>query len=93
MPRHGEVSVFRIDGLDHSAIWEIGIDVAKKRARTLYARGDTGATDVRKVGLDVRPDEPPPRHANVIGWPEDDKPRQKLIALQLAAVAILVLKE
>jgi hypothetical protein len=93
MPSRGEVSVFRIDGLDQTAIWEIGSEVAKKRSRTLYARGDTKAADARKVGLDVRPDEPPARHANMIGWPDNDKPRQKLIALQLAAVATLVLKE
>src|SRR6266568_4917002 len=31
MPNRGEVSVFRIDGLDQAAIWEIGSDVARKR--------------------------------------------------------------
>jgi len=93
MPSRGEVSVFRIDGLDQASIWGMGADVARKRDRTLYARGDTKAEDVRKVGLDIRPDEPPPRHANIIGWPENDKPRQKIIALELAAVATLVLNE
>ncbi len=93
MPSHGEVSVFRIDALDQSAIWEIGSAVAMKRERTLYSRGDTKASDARKVGLDILPDEPPPRHANLVGWPESDKPRQKVIALQIAAAATLVLKE
>jgi hypothetical protein len=92
MPSRGEVSVFRIDGLSETAIWEIGSDVARQRDRTLYARGDTKASDVMKLGLDIRPNEPPPRHADLVGWPQNDKPRQKLIALQVAAVATLVLK-
>jgi hypothetical protein len=93
MPSRGEVSVSRVDGLTESAIWEIGSDVASKSERALYGRGDTKAHEVRKVGLDILPEEPPPRHANLVGWPENDKPRQKLIALQIAAVATLVLKE
>jgi hypothetical protein len=93
MPSRGEVSVFRIDGLNQTAIWGIGNDIAAKRERTLYARGDTKAGQVRKLGLDIRPYEPPPRHANVVGWAENDKPRQKIIALQLAAIATLGLKE
>jgi hypothetical protein len=93
MPSRGEVSVFRIDGLERTAIWKIGSDVASKREQTLYAHGDTKGSEVRRVGLDIRPDEPPPRHANIVGWPENDKPRQKVIALQLAAVAALVLNQ
>jgi hypothetical protein len=93
MPRQGEVSVFRVDRLGEPQIWKIGTEIAEKRERTLYARGDTGARAVRRAGLDVVPAEPPLRHANIVGWPENDKPRQKLIALQLAAVAKLVLKE
>jgi hypothetical protein len=93
MPNRGQVSVFRIDGLTESAIWEIGDDIATKRDRTLYARGDTKAHQVRKAGLDISPNEPPPRHANLLGWPENDKGGHKLIALQLAAVATFVLRE
>jgi len=93
MPSRGQVSVFRIDGLEEDAIWEIGSEVGLKREQTLYARGETKAHDARKIDLDIQPDEPPPRHANLIGWPENDKPRQKLIALELSAVATLVVKE
>ncbi|HUE81822.1 MAG TPA: hypothetical protein VMM84_06880 [Pyrinomonadaceae bacterium] len=93
MPNRGQVSVFRIDGLTESAIWGIGDYIALKRERTLYGRGDTTANQVRNAGLDISSDEPPPRHANLIGWPENDKGRHKLIALQIAAVATLVLKE
>jgi len=93
MPSQGQVSVFRVDGLIATQIWEIGDEIAEKRDRTLYARGDIKAREVGRSGLDILPAEPPPRHANIVGWPENDKPRQKLIALQLAAVATLVPKE
>jgi hypothetical protein len=93
MPSKGEVSVFRVDRLTGPQIWKIGTEISEERHRTLYARGDTRAREVRKVGLDVSPMEPPPRHANIVGWPENDKPRQKLIALQVAAAATLVLSE
>ena len=93
MPSRGEVSVFRVDGLIAAQIWKIGGEIAKERDRTLYARGDIRAREVRRTGLDILPAEPPPRHANIIGWPENDKPRQKILALQLAAAATLSLKE
>lgn len=92
MPSSGEVSVFRIDGLSAAKVWEIGDEIAVKRGRTLYAHGDIKASEVASAGLTTVPSEPPPRHANIEGWPVSDKPRQKLIALQLAAVATLVLK-
>ncbi len=93
MPNQGEVSVFRVDGLIAAQIWEIGDEIAEQRARTLYARSDIKAGEVGRNGLDILPAEPPPRHANIVGWPENDKPRQKLMALQLVAVATLVLRE
>lgn len=45
--------------------------------------------------LDVVPSEPPPRHADLMGWPvhsdpERQKADRKLVAMQLAAVATLV---
>ena len=43
------------------------------------------------VGLDVISDEPPHRHAEIIGWPRDDKPQQLEIAKLLAAAARLLL--
>ncbi|MBA3571956.1 MAG: hypothetical protein H0W34_08300 [Pyrinomonadaceae bacterium] len=93
MPKEGEVSVFRVDRLTAVQIWKIGDEIADERNRTLYARGDIQAREVTGNGLDILSEEPPPRHANIVGWPENDKPRQKLIALQIAALATLVLKE
>jgi hypothetical protein len=93
MPRNGEVSVFRIDGLNDNQIWNIGSQVALKTKRNLHARGDIPVHTVRVIGLDVVIAEPPPRHANIVGWPENDKPRHKLIALQLAAGSTFVLRD
>ena len=91
MPTRREVSVFRTARLTDNAIWKIGSDIATVRHRTLYARGDTQVSEIRRVGLDVQGLEPPPRHANIVGWPEHDKARDKLLALQIAALATLVL--
>lgn len=46
MPSRGEVSVFRIDGLDEGAVWKIGSNVALKREQTLHARGAPGSRQV-----------------------------------------------
>lgn len=89
MPYEGEVSVFRVDGLGNPEIWAIGSETAKLRPRTLYARGDIYARSVKRHGLDVLPDEPPLRHAKIVGW--SDKAKQKIVALQLAAEASLLI--
>lgn len=92
MPRSDDlrVSVFRTSGLDEQYVWSIGEDVGQKSNRTLRARGDIIAVEVRKLDLDIDPDNNPPRHANIIGWPQD-KPKRQLIAQGLASVATLKL--
>jgi hypothetical protein len=89
--RLGEVSVFRVHDLEAFDIWAIGTAVATSRSASLYARGDVRAQAVRKLQLDVVADKLPSRHANIIGWP-NDKPKQKILALELAAAATLVVK-
>ncbi|HNW08195.1 MAG TPA: hypothetical protein PKZ55_03275 [Verrucomicrobiota bacterium] len=44
-----------------------------------------------KARVTVAPSEPPPRHANIEGWP-DEKSARKLIAIDLANAAQLVVK-
>lgn len=91
--RNGEVSVFRVAGLNETEIWTIGGDVARSVARNLHGRAEIEARAVRQKDLDVVPAEPPPRHANIVGWPDNDKSRQKILALELAGVATLTLKD
>ena len=61
----------------------------EKRTFRHLGRGEIIAKDVRAIGLDVVPKEPPVRHANVIGWPaltnerKVDEAAQMACALQL----------
>jgi hypothetical protein len=96
-----KTSVFRIHELGERQIRDIGEDVGRTQnpPRSPRARGEIEVHAVINVGvnvgvgLDVIPDKPPPRHAEIIGWPRDDKPQQLEIAKLLAAVAQLVLHD
>jgi hypothetical protein len=93
MPRtDGAVSVFSIDNLNEGRVWAIGTNVANDRSQNLHARADIDSKSVIVHGLRVVPDEPPPRHRNIVGWPPlEQKEDQKLIAMELAAAARLLL--
>ena len=90
--RNGETSVYRISNLNIDEVWNIGEHfVARKRNKELLGRTDIGAYHVLNNGLEVKAEnDPHPRHANIIGWPEE-RPKQKMIAVQLAAKAELYL--
>ena len=96
---NGETSVLRIDGVPDNLIWQTAETMANERNQTLYARADFPAETVNataeatKVKVSVVIAEPPPRHANIIGWPMDDKDKRLLVAMQLANAASLALKE
>lgn len=86
-----EVPVSRISGLPEVEIWTIGEQVGQQSGRTLRARADISVSMVYARELHVDPDEPPPRHANITGWPETES-EQELIAIELAAGALLRVK-
>jgi len=87
-PKNGETSVFRISSISDREVWEIGgREVGLKRDKPLLGRADIGASFVITKELNVMPSEPPVRHANIAGWPEE-KSEQRLVALELAAKAI-----
>jgi hypothetical protein len=90
-----QTSVFRIYDLIERQIRDVGEDVGRTQIppRSPRARGEIKVQSVINVGLGVLPDEPPPRHAEIVGWPRDDKPQQLEIAKLLAAVAQLVLHD
>jgi hypothetical protein len=53
--------------------------------RTLHGAAICKASGVRSARLDVISDEPPPRHANIVGWPVDADPSfQKAAQLERA---------
>ena len=65
-------------------------------ARKLYGAAIFKAVHVRAALLDVVAQEPPPRHANIVGWPrsqsdpELEKAKQKERAVLIAQHAELV---
>ena len=95
---HNELSVTRHRDATESELWNAGRAVAEIRRRKLYGRGDVDAGAFLERGLGlcadpvighaILPDNP--NHANVTGWPKDDRGRQRLLALEIAAQAKLV---
>jgi len=86
-----KLSVFRIDGISESEIWEIGLKEvieSMSEPRSMHGRADIEAVNILKNNLQIDPDNTPPRHANIIGWPEL-KEEQKSIAQEIAAKASL----
>jgi hypothetical protein len=90
-PRDRETSVSRHGKSPSERLWQIGKEAAGDRP--LYGASVFEARAVRAAGLDVIAEEPPPRHAAIIGWPwiEDDpdlqKARQKERAALIASAA------
>lgn len=82
------LSVFQTRGLSTAQVWRIGGEVAMARGRTLRARANLSVSAVLEAKLRVAPDNMPPRHANIVGWPETEEARLSL-AQQLAASASL----
>ncbi len=91
-PKNGETSVFRhgaepLDVLKAIAQAEVGED------RRIHGAAIVRAGAVREAELEVLGKEPPPRHADIVGWPwsKDDpdfgKAQQKELAALIAQKA------
>jgi hypothetical protein len=86
----GATSVFRISEISEDDVWIIGRQyVGEPRGKRLLGRAQITAGKVFAQGLQVQLQEPPPRHAGIVGWP-DEQPKQKEIALRLAAEAAFI---
>lgn len=85
------LSVFCVSGLSENAIWEIGENVGNQSDRKLLGRADIAALPVYDAGLSIDRNDIPFRHANIIGWPDEDS-AIKLAAIELAQKAELSLK-
>lgn len=90
-PPNKRLSVFRISGVPEIEVWKIGKDVGNERKLPLLARADIKVSAVTETGLRIDSDNIPPRHANIVGWPEDAS-EVKLKAMELAEKAQLHLK-
>ena len=97
--RDTDLSIMRTEGLEEGDVWTLGDAVAAPSGRTVYARGDFLAPHVRAVFVDswrlsVRPDDDPPKHALIEGWPphEDAPEIRKSLAQQLRAKSKLMVR-
>lgn len=83
-----DLSVTRHKDISVQELWRIGQRVADDRPATLYGRADFTTEEVNRQKLDVQPRPIPGNrnHACIVGWP-GDKPAQKILAQELAAVA------
>jgi len=94
-PKNGETSVFRRGGHPRESLWRTAEEYLAG-ARTLHGAAILKAAHVRSASLDVKAQEPPPRHANIVGWPwsktdpEMGKAEQKERAALIARDAELV---
>ena len=87
-----ETSVFKINELKNEDIWKLGVDhVIGISDKTLYGRAELQGENAQKSGLSVEIDDNPPRHGTIHGWPAM-KSEQKLLAIKLASVSTLYMK-
>ena len=84
--KYVELSVSRHRDLSEDELWSLGAEVAAKIGKPLLGRADLRAAAVRAVRLEVKPDEPPRNHANIVGWAAE-KSAQLSHAQALAAAA------
>ncbi len=88
------LSVFRIDSLSAQEIWTNGqINVINRmlQPHPLYGFANIKVSEVQATSLTVDPDDNPPRHASIMGWPQD-KSERILMTQELASKAKLVLR-
>ncbi len=93
-PKDRETSVSRHGSEPLESLWAIGVQAAGGRG--LHGAAIFKAVAVRTAQLDVLADEPPPRHAAILGWPWDEadpelqKAKQKEMASVIASQAVLL---
>lgn len=90
-PPEYRLSVFRVYGLTMEDVCRIGQQkvISNMPRRTLHGFANIVAQSFQDANLTIDPDNNPPRHASVVGWPKD-KQQQVSIAQELAASARLV---
>jgi hypothetical protein len=86
-----ETSVHRILELDDADTMALGTAVAAKSDRRCHGWAAIRANRVVETGLRLKPDNEPPGHAAIVGWPAT-KAEQKGLAVRLASASLLVLR-
>ena len=91
-----DVSVFRIseltdsEELSRNEIWEIGRKYVQTEERPIKARADLSTTVVYENNLEVVPDEPPQRHANITPFPAEKSPTDRKARRSIASKLISI---
>lgn len=92
-PKNGETSVFRHTELWRDVLIESGKAIARDRGSRFHGTAYIESRIVFDAQLDLKAAEPPPCHANIIGWPvvandsASQKAKQKECALLIAQAA------
>ena len=71
LPHNGQTSVFAIAGLGQLAINALGEELGRTRGKPAKGRAELDVVDVTAVGLRFVRDDVPPRHGNLVGWPNE----------------------
>ena len=87
-----DISVFRISELTKDEVWKIGQEYIQTEVK---ARADIFASGIYENNLEVIPDEPPQKHANITPLPVDNSPTnrkaRRSLAAKLATLSTLVI--
>lgn len=85
-PANDETSVFRSYAGVPDDLWQQGLRIAGERTLTLHGAGCLSAALVLQASLAIKSVEPPPKHANIVGWPTivGDPAMQKSARMELA---------
>jgi hypothetical protein len=90
-PKYRNASVFRQSAEPVADLLQIWQDNAAPE-RTLHAVALCKAVHVRAAKLDVIAEEPPPKHANIEGWPWNDADPEMAKAAQKELAALIAQK-
>jgi hypothetical protein len=90
-PTDHKVSIFRVQGLSEKQIWGLADIFVVASGNILQARADLFVAQITSANLRVESAEPPPRHANIVGWSRE-KHEWMSQAQEIAAFANLRLR-
>lgn len=80
-------SVTKRNGLTETELWNRGRQIAQLAGKNLYGRADISPSRVpQSLSMEATPTPENPQHVDIIGWPQD-KPLQKLLAIEIAKIA------
>ncbi len=94
-PKDLQMSVYQTTTLDDPAVWHIGkkfVEAKRKDGKSIEARADLFAIDIRHQSLDIVSSPTPHKlHAHIIAW-SLEKSSHRLKAAELALRAVLLIK-